>query len=1007
HSVVVINPQLLIQEAINVFQNNASEDGSETSKTNETDSAESSLINKPSRRAQLGAAIDEQLRTGQELSDEILVQLVFEEIKSLPNGQNFILEGFPANLTQAKLLHRRLTVAEEENAHTSDHSMPVSLQAPVHVMEHSDCANKEQSRGLDIVIFLNVPEDEIFRRAARMETAASVAAETYIVPQENDVVPQDDSRVAQQNSEVLTVVNTQAEQPCKNSSWLSGLHERLEGFLTSWTELTDFYANELHILHEVNVSSSSIQEEDQVKNIEQVYHEVECLIQQVVKLRETSGEIPEQVKESREDESGIPEVEKKDLVLDSAESVRPLIPSSQSPASEIPRTSQTLTQEQDDDEQASRTDSAKLKRAVSARSKSAISSKHSERSAKQQSSNKNSPGPHESSSGSREGSKKERQRADSIGKSRSRPSSNQQNKGRKNAKQPSVQVTEEVTESQPAVTPSSPRPGETNWVYVEAPIEQQCATNLMHYFESSEDVYSRNCKTLFSAIRQVRWIMLPHLYQARVRLYNYLQRPDSKQHFVEQFRTSFNSVLDELRADEETKADLHCRADDLRDTLYEVLDESKAANEAKMHAYLDPNDWLTDKLCLLANFYLAVMQLELARFQDRLQFLRNYYKSMEGRPQTFENESLAVLQGTVDCNNAEFNRLPIMQFPEDLLEDSASDSQSGSRSRTPSGGHHGKTSGSSHNKTRNVSASRGRSHTSATSMPDVASDLDPALGSLPPEFSTQITLLPTKAGLSEIYAALTKSGPGVVKPIPAPAAHEKPANAPKATGIKQVTAASGKPGGAEKEKPTLPSAATLPVDKMSPPVQPEAQFLFNVCLCALQIVNNQYQAERALRAAEAEADGYQTETRGNTTSTAMVPSTKAKRAGSSGKAGRNGARSGPGKISTPKEVSEEEQALRVLRSRIRKEHLAALEKQVSSTVFRLTLVRVQACSALTELRQRVTQAETEMNNWIGERTLQEHNAVNELLSVVRGAIEAEQALREPLILDGDKFYLGQ
>ncbi|KAF6777194.1 hypothetical protein AHF37_02795, partial [Paragonimus kellicotti] len=234
--------------------------------------------------------------------------------------------------------------------------------------------------------------------------------------------------------------------------------------------------------------------------------------------------------------------------------------------------------------------------------------------------------PQESSSGSREGSKKERQHTDSIGKPRSRPSSNQQNRGKKNAKQPSVPVMEEVAELQPVVTPCSPRPGEANWVYVDAPIEQQCAINLMHYFESSEDVYSRNCKALFSNIRQIRWIMLPHLYQARVQLYNYLQRPDSKQHFVEQFRTSFNSVLDELRSDEETKADLHCRADDLRDTLYEVLDEAKAANEAKMHACLDPNDWLTDKLCLLANFYLALMQLELARFQDRLQFLRNYYK---------------------------------------------------------------------------------------------------------------------------------------------------------------------------------------------------------------------------------------------------------------------------------------------------------------------------------------------------------------------------------------------
>ncbi|KAF5395105.1 hypothetical protein PHET_07714, partial [Paragonimus heterotremus] len=474
HCVVVINPQTLIQEAINAFQNNEIDECSKTLTKNEDDGVESSVVIKLSRRAQLGAAIEEQLRTGRELSDEILVQLVFEEIKSLPDGRNFILEGFPANSIQAKLLHRRLTVVEEseQSAHLSDPSMPTSAQATVHGLGQSGYVNEEQSRGLDIVIFLNMPEDEVFRRAARIETAASAVSETNIAPQENDVVPLADLGVVQQDSEILTLANTQSEQPCKNTSCLNNLHERLEGFLTSWPGLTSFYADELHILHEVNVSSSSTQEEDQTRNIDQVYHEVECLIQQVLKMRETGGEILEQVNESREDDSRIPEVETNDLTLDSAESVHPLVPSSQSPASELPRTSQTLNQELDDDEQRSRTDSAKVKRAASARSKSAISSKHSERSPKQQSSNKNSPGPQESSSASREGSKKERQRTDSIGKSRSRPSSNQQSKGRKNAKQPSVPVTEEIAELQPVVTPCSPRPGEANWIYVDAPIEQ-------------------------------------------------------------------------------------------------------------------------------------------------------------------------------------------------------------------------------------------------------------------------------------------------------------------------------------------------------------------------------------------------------------------------------------------------------------------------------------------------------------------------------------------------------
>ncbi|OON15273.1 hypothetical protein X801_08927, partial [Opisthorchis viverrini] len=89
---------------------------------------------------------------------------------------------------------------------------------------------------------------------------------------------------------------------------------------------------------------------------------------------------------------------------------------------------------------------------------------------------------------------------------------------------------------------------------------------------------------------------------------------------------SFNTVLNEMRADKETKADLHCRADDLRDQLYEILDESKLANEARIPVCLNPSSWLTNKLYLLTNYYVALMQVELARFEERASLMRDYYR---------------------------------------------------------------------------------------------------------------------------------------------------------------------------------------------------------------------------------------------------------------------------------------------------------------------------------------------------------------------------------------------
>lgn len=45
----------------------------------------------------------------------------------------------------------------------------------------------------------------------------------------------------------------------------------------------------------------------------------------------------------------------------------------------------------------------------------------------------------------------------------------------------------------------------------------------------------------------------------RKKFQDYLKRPDLKQEFVSQWQSDFNSVTDDLRDDEETKAELHQR----------------------------------------------------------------------------------------------------------------------------------------------------------------------------------------------------------------------------------------------------------------------------------------------------------------------------------------------------------------------------------------------------------------------------------------------------------------
>lgn len=84
--------------------------------------------------------------------------------------------------------------------------------------------------------------------------------------------------------------------------------------------------------------------------------------------------------------------------------------------------------------------------------------------------------------------------------------------------------------------------------------------------------------------------------------------------------------MNEMRSDKETKADLHCRTDDLRDTLYEIIDETKQANEDRLKILLDIPGWFTDHQRLLINLYLSLFQIELTRFQENAQLIKDYYK---------------------------------------------------------------------------------------------------------------------------------------------------------------------------------------------------------------------------------------------------------------------------------------------------------------------------------------------------------------------------------------------
>ena len=108
-----------------------------------------------------------------------------------------------------------------------------------------------------------------------------------------------------------------------------------------------------------------------------------------------------------------------------------------------------------------------------------------------------------------------------------------------------------------------------------------------------------------------------------------------------------------MREDEETKMELHQRIDDLRERLWNICDERKEQAEAERETVMN-DGWLDDRLGVLSNFYITLMQAELDRFQDTTRMMKDYYRGMEGE--------------IPDELNVNYARLPLVEVSVGVLK---------------------------------------------------------------------------------------------------------------------------------------------------------------------------------------------------------------------------------------------------------------------------------------------------------------------------------------------------
>ncbi|XP_021234980.1 sperm flagellar protein 2 isoform X4 [Numida meleagris] len=236
----------------------------------------------------------------------------------------------------------------------------------------------------------------------------------------------------------------------------------------------------------------------------------------------------------------------------------------------------------------------------------------------------------------------------------------------KSPKEKALHVTPQDLLSPISVTPPRIKPGTDEWIYVDEPLPKEIPDFLVPYWEMVENVYMNTIKTILRCLRDEQYSMIYYLADIsftiiyRKKFQDYLKHPDLKQEFVSQWQSDFNSISDDLREDEETKAELHQRVTDLRDLLWDICD--KRREEAEQERTDVMNDgWLRDHKGIAINHFFSLMQVEVDRFQDTKRLLHDYYRAMEGKIPTEDR--------------LDFTRLPLL----DIIDKKQKEDQNESR----------------------------------------------------------------------------------------------------------------------------------------------------------------------------------------------------------------------------------------------------------------------------------------------------------------------------------------
>uniref|UniRef100_A0A8C2BA02 Sperm flagellar 2 n=1 Tax=Cyprinus carpio TaxID=7962 RepID=A0A8C2BA02_CYPCA len=174
-----------------------------------------------SLRAQRGAAVEQALRTGKAVPDQLLVDIIVDAIRNIPADSGWILDGFPVDFTQAQMLEKALNRTESDQAETKTHSNSATDK-------NSPKDPPPPSPALDLVVLLDISDEQVLERAAHQ------AGELPLY------------------YEKMSMTHVDTHDPASSSGEKSlgrkQIQHRISGFHETWPKLEKWFGDQQNIL---------------------------------------------------------------------------------------------------------------------------------------------------------------------------------------------------------------------------------------------------------------------------------------------------------------------------------------------------------------------------------------------------------------------------------------------------------------------------------------------------------------------------------------------------------------------------------------------------------------------------------------------------------------------------------------------------------------------------------------------------------------------------------------